>query len=196
MGTKLVYLFDEIGKEFTGTYAAQESPIIPGEFIAPINSTDKTLPAFNSETQKLIFDIKKNEWHVANIPVLLIPTLEQIKSRQWDAIKAERDRRKSGGVKVKVGTADKWFHSDGASLIQITSLVALGASIPTGLRWKTMDGTFVAIGQTVATKVLAAAVAGDQAIFGVAETHKAAMAACADPSTYDFSAGWPKIYGE
>lgn len=124
------------------------------------------------------------------------PTPEQIKTRQWDAIKGERDRRKVGGVKVKVGTTNKWFHSDDASRIQQMGLVMMGASIPAGLQWKTMDGTFVAMDQTVAGNVFAASAASDQAIFAVAETHKAAMEASADPSTYDFSTGWPKIYGE
>lgn len=123
-------------------------------------------------------------------------TVNQIKSQQWDAIKAERDRRKAGGVKVKVGTTNKWFHSDDASRIQQMGLVMMGASIPAGLQWKTMDGTFVAMDQTVAANVFAAAAASDQAIFAVAEGHKTAMEASADPSTYDFSTGWPKIYGE
>lgn len=123
-------------------------------------------------------------------------TIDQIKSRQWDAIKAERDRRKAGGVKVKVGTTNKWFHSDDASRIQQMGLVMMGASIPADLQWKTMDGTFVGMTQIVAGNVFAAAAASDQAIFGVAETHKVAMEASADPSTYDFSTGWPKIYGE
>lgn len=123
-------------------------------------------------------------------------TVDQIKSDQWAAIKAERDRREVGGVKVKVGTTNKWFHSDDASRIQQMGLVMMGASIPAGLQWKTLDGTFVAMDQTVAGNVFAAAAASDQAIFAVAETHKAAMEASADPSTYDFSTGWPKIYGE
>jgi len=127
---------------------------------------------------------------------LQAPTAAQIVAVKWDAIKAERDRRKAGGVKVKVGTTNKWFHSDDASRIQQIGLVMMGASIPANLQWKTMDGTFVAMDQTVAGNVFVAAAASDQVIFGVAETHKAAMEASADPSTYDFSTGWPKIYGE
>lgn len=125
-------------------------------------------------------------------------TIDQtkVKAAKWGAIKAERDRRKSGGVKVKVGTTNKWFHSDDASRIQQMGLVMMGANIPADLQWKTMDGTFVGMTQTVAGNVFAAAAASDQAIFAVAEMHKAAMEASADPSTYDFSTGWPKIYGE
>lgn len=127
---------------------------------------------------------------------LRAPTLAQAKTAAWNAIKAERDRRKMGGVKVKVSTTNKWFHSDDASRIQQMGLVMMGATIPSGLQWKTMDGTFVAMDPTVAGNVFASAAANDQAIFAVAEGHRVALETCADPSTYDFSAGWPKIYGE
>lgn len=120
------------------------------------------------------------------------PTAAQVLER----IKAERDRRKAGGVKVKVGTVNKWFHSDDASLIQQMGLVMMGTSIPADLRWKTMDGSFVTMTQAVAGSVFTAAAASDQAIFAVAETHKAAMESGADPASYDYSTGWPKIYGE
>jgi hypothetical protein len=132
----------------------------------------------------------------AEADVLRAPTVSQIVTTKWLAIKAERDRRKAGGIKVKVGTTDKWFHSDDASRIQQMGLVIMGTSIPASLQWKTMDGTFVTMDRTVVSNVFAAAAASDQAIFDVAETHKAAMEASADPSAYDFSTGWPKIYGE
>lgn len=132
----------------------------------------------------------------AEADALRAPTLDQAKAHRWDAIKAERERRKVGGVKVKVGTVNKWFHSDDASRIQQMGLVMLGAGIPAGLQWKTMDGTFVAMDQTVAGNVFAAAAASDQAIFAVAEGHRVAMEASADPAAYDYSTGWPKVYGE
>lgn len=121
------------------------------------------------------------------------PTVEQSKARKWDAIKVERDRRTDQGG-YKVGT--KWFHSDQKSRSQQLGLVLLGASIPANLQWKTMDGSFVTMTATLAQQVLAAAAASDQAIFAAAETHKAAMEASADPASYDFSAGWPKSFGE
>lgn len=111
----------------------------------------------------------------------------------WEQIKAKRDNlTESGGYKV--GT--KWFHSDQKSRSQQLGLVLLGASIPAGLQWKTMDGSFVTMTQTLAQQILAAGAASDQSIFAAAETHKAAMEASADPASYDYSGGWPKIYGE
>lgn len=111
----------------------------------------------------------------------------------WEAIKSERDRRTQKGG-YKVGTA--WFHSDVFSRSQQIGLVMLGANIPASLQWKTMDGTFVTMTQTLAGQVFAAAAASDQAIFSAAEAHRAEMEASATPETYDFSTGWPKVYGE
>lgn len=126
------------------------------------------------------------------------PTVDvvAITSRQWNAIKAERDRRKTGGVKVGVGGVDKWFHSDDASRIQQMALVMMGANIPANLQWKTLDGSFVTMTQAVAQSVFVAAAASDQAIFAVAEGHRAALAACEDPAVYDYSTGWPAVFGE
>ena len=116
----------------------------------------------------------------------------EITARMWDAIKAERDRRKAGGVKVGA----KWFHSDDGSRIQQMGLVMMGAGIPANLQWKTMDGSFITMTQTLASQVFQAVAASDQAIFTAAETHRVAMEASADPASYDYSGGWPKIYGE
>lgn len=120
------------------------------------------------------------------------PPIDQINGRQWDGIKAERDRRKAGGVKVGA----KWFHSDDGSRIQQMGLVMMGAGIPANLQWKTMDGSFITMTQALATSVFAATTASDQAIFAAAETHRAAMEASADPAVYDYSTGWPAIFGE
>ncbi|HJW26437.1 MAG TPA: DUF4376 domain-containing protein [Rhodocyclaceae bacterium] len=113
----------------------------------------------------------------------------------WQKIKDERDRRtENGGYKVTVGGIDKWFHSDQKSRSQQLGLVLLGANIPNNLQWKTMDGSFVAMTQELALQVLSAGAASDQTIFTAAETHKQAMESSADPSAYDFSAGWPVTF--
>lgn len=121
------------------------------------------------------------------------PSSNQVKADKWDAIKVERDRRiESGGYRVGA----KWFHSDQKSRGQQLGLVLLGANIPAGLQWKTMDGSFVTMTTTLAQQILYAGAASDQAIFAAAEIHKAAMEASADPSAYDFSGGWTAIYGD
>lgn len=120
------------------------------------------------------------------------PVDPNVKVDMWNAIKTERDRRKAGGVKVGA----KWFHSDDGSRIQQMGLVMMGASIPANLQWKTMDGSFITMTQALASQVFQAVAASDQAVFTAAETHRASMEASADPASYDYSTGWPKIYGE
>ena len=110
----------------------------------------------------------------------------------WAQIKTERDKRKEGGVSV----GGKWFHSDDASRIQQLSLVLLSSNIPKGLQWKTMDGSFIEMDAKLAKKIFDAQVLNDQTIFSVAQQHKMSMEASTIPSSYDYSKGWPKIYGE
>lgn len=117
---------------------------------------------------------------------------EQIVAAAWHGIKTERDRRKEGGVKVGA----KWFHSDDGSRIQQMGLVMMGANLPAGLQWKTMDGSVITMTPALAQQVFTGQAASDQAIFAVAEQHRVAMEASADPATYDYSTGWPKIFGE
>lgn len=133
------------------------------------------------------------------------PSAAEITAVKWGAIKAERDRRKAGGFKV--GT--QWFHSDADSRIQhiglkdmARDLLAAGGAMADNLtilgqpvRWKTMDGSFATITAQLAFDIVAAAGDLDARLFAVAETHRAAMEAAADPAAYDFSAGWPETFG-
>ena len=115
------------------------------------------------------------------------------RAEKWEAIKAERDRRTiTGGYQV----AGKWFHSDVFSRSQQIGMVMLGASLPAGLQWKTMDGSFVTMTPTLAQQVFGAAAASDATIFGTAEAKRMAMEASTTPWDYDVQAGWPPMYGE
>lgn len=120
---------------------------------------------------------------------------------KWEKIKAERSRREAGGVKVQTGIdaanapVYKWFHSDTDSRIKMLGLKIYGVSVPS-VQWKTMTGEFVPMTQDIANNIFQAVAAADQAIFAKAEEHKAAMLASADPAGYNFSAGWPLIFGE
>ena len=116
-----------------------------------------------------------------------------IKIDLWDAIKAERDRRKNdGGYRVGVN----WYHSDTSSRIQQLGLVMMGAGLPANLYWKTMDNGFVLMTQTLALQIFQTAAASDMTIFTVAEQKKTAMLASATPASYDYLSGWPLIHGE
>lgn len=138
-------------------------------------------------------------------PIVAGPSVAETKAAKWEAIKAERDRRKAGGLKVGA----LWFHSDADSRIQhlglkdkARDLLAAGGVVTDNLtilgqpvRWKTIDGSSATVTAELAFDIVAAAGDLDARLFAVAETHRAAMEAAADPSAYDFSAGWPETFG-
>ncbi len=118
--------------------------------------------------------------------------LAAARQQVWEQIKARRDSRKEGGVKV----SGKWFHTDAASRVQHLGLRMLGNSIPPGLMWKTMDGSFVEMTPALSAGIFLAVLTQDTQIFAVAEQHRAAVYASEDPFSYDFTLGWPPIFGE
>lgn len=121
---------------------------------------------------------------------------DMILSILWNEIKQYRDNLSvTGGYKV--GT--KWYHSDIFSRSQQIGLVLLGANIPSGLQWKTMDGSFESMTQTLAGQIFAAAAVQDQAIFAKAEYHKAQLEllnTAEELEAYDWKSGWPEVYSE
>lgn len=116
--------------------------------------------------------------------------LAELQAQAWASIQVERERRRVGGVKA----GQHWFHSDDASRIQQLGLVMLGANVPP-IQWKTLKlsgpPVFVTMSQQLAGQIFQAVVTWDAQVFAASETHRAAMEASADPSTYDFSGGWP-----
>lgn len=132
--------------------------------------------------------------------------LANAQARKWEAIKAERDARKVGGINVDTPFGPQWFHSDIDSRIQhlglkdrARDLLAAGGTLLDGLlilgselvMWKTMGGTFVPITAQLAFDIVAAGADLDAQLFAVAEGHRVAMEALPDPTQYDFSGGWP-----
>lgn len=118
--------------------------------------------------------------------------LPDAKARKWEAIKAERDRRKEAGYMV----AGHRYHSDQASRIQQLGLVIMGANIPPGLQWKTVDNGFVPMTQTLAQQIFAATAHNDATLHAVAEMKKAAVNALntlAEVEAFDVTAGWPVV---
>lgn len=108
----------------------------------------------------------------------------------WESIKALRDQKVQAGGYTAGG---KWFHSDTFSRTQQMALFMMGAAVP-AVQWKTMDGTFVTMTQTLAGAIFAAGAASDQALFARAEVLRAAVYAAADPAAVDINAGWPAAY--
>lgn len=118
------------------------------------------------------------------------PTIEERRVAAWDRIKADRERRRQSGVLVN----GHWFHSNDTSRIQQIGLVMMGANIPPGLLWRTMDNGEVPMTPELAAGIFQATAASDAAHFEAAKAHRAAMEAAPDPDAYDFSSGWPAIY--
>jgi hypothetical protein len=131
-----------------------------------------------------------------NNRIVIVPAPAPTRSEQiakvWGLIKAERDRRKYGGVQVGA----KWFHSDDASRILQMGLVMMGNAMPNNVQWKTLDNSFIPMTPALAQQIFNTIAASDQFIFGTAEAHGAALEISSDPASYDYSTGWPKIYGE
>jgi hypothetical protein len=98
----------------------------------------------------------------------------------------------TGGYQVN----GKWFDSDPFSRTQQLGLVAMGSNMPSGLQWKTMDGSFIEMTPALALEILSAGAASDNAIFQAGETILAEMLASPNPATFDINQGWPKVYGQ
>jgi len=98
------------------------------------------------------------------------------------------------GGGFKVGSV--WFHSDTKSRSQQLGLALSGETLTQGLRWKTLDGSFIDMTPTLASEIVTAFSASDQAIFAAAEQHKAALEKSEEPENYDYSTGWPEMFQE
>lgn len=203
--TKTVSQLDADGY-FVGPVVADESPLELGVFLLPALAVDAPPPVMTPGTRARWngegFEVTDIQYPNPEPP----ETIAEAKNRVWREIMAERDLRKSGGVKIE----EKWFHSDDSSRIQhlglkdqardmitaglpdTTRLQKLGADV----RWKTMDGSFIYLTVRHAFDIVAAVGDLDALAFTAAEVHRMAMESCADPSAYDFSAGWPDIYEE
>lgn len=123
------------------------------------------------------------------------PTLAARQAAAWERIKAERDRRKSLGVKFGA----HWYHSDADSRIQQLSLFVMGSNVPP-VQWKTLTASgapvFVTMTQSIAAGIFQGTAASDAAVFAAAEAHRVAMEASSTPETYDLSGGWPAGFGD
>lgn len=119
------------------------------------------------------------------------------------AINAKRDQLTQNGGYPLDGF---WFHSDSYSLSQQQGLIlaamqvqAAGGDMDAPLlptAWKTMGGNRVPMTARLALRLLPAAMAQQGEIFDAAEAHGVAMMESPDPASYDYSGGWPQVFGE
>ncbi len=117
--------------------------------------------------------------------------LTEIKTSLINKVKQIRDHKtENGGFPVN----GKWFHSNVFSRTQQVGLVISGQSIPPGLMWKTMDGSFVEMTPALATSIFMSAVQQDTALFAYAEVLINQINTSSNPTTIDLTAGWPATY--
>lgn len=138
-------------------------------------------------------------WKIGTASDLLAKAL----SEKWEAIKVERDRLTQNGGYPLDGF---WFHSDAYSLSQQQGLIlaamqvqASGGDMNAPLMatpWYAMGSVPVVMTASLAMRLLPAAMAQQVAIFEAAKAHKVVLEASADPASYDFSEGWPQVFGK
>lgn len=169
-----------------------------GEQFGVVEMVETAQPSYNHITQSieeatptLVGGIWTQQWTVTNLSLEQAEAnLLAVENQAWERIKAERDRRKSIGVKV----GKHWYHSDADSRIQQISLFVMGAAVPP-IQWKTLTTShppvFVTMTPALAAGIFQATAASDAAVFAAAEVHRVVMEASSTPESYDFSGGWP-----
>lgn len=151
-------------------------------------------PAYNGANQRLTGP----QYEFDGAAVQRVYVVEDISSTElqegiWQRIKTIRDKyTQQGGYKAQ----GKWFHSDTFSRSQQIGLVIMGSSIPAGLQWKTMDGSFVPMTPTLAQAVFQAAALQDNLLFSYAEQLNQQVKLSTNPTSIDIEQGWPETYKE
>lgn len=149
--------------------------------------------ATNEPANRNFYNVTE-EYNGATVTYINTPMdLAAIRERLWTQIKSHRDYVKTNGGCLVQG---KWFHSDTDSKQQQIALVIMGANIPANLQWKTLDGSFVTMTQSLASEIFVAQVVREQSIFTVAENKRAAIASMTieQLEAYDVLDGFPQEY--
>lgn len=151
---------------------------------------------------ELINDLWFFKWTVMDMPAEDVARMRtSAQESVWNAIKAERDSRKAGGLKLTVGDTDYWFWTDDPSRNQYAMLDSMARrkalSDDTKLDdWKTMDGSFVPFPVSLLHQVMDTGIANESALFHVAEMKRQAMLLADNPLTFEWQDGWPQTYAE
>ena len=159
---------DENGTRFTRVpadlYEEIHDPVPPADY------SDETYYRTEQDDAPYVIFTKKSD--------------EQIAAVWWEKVKQQRDELIENGGCLHQG---KWFHSDVRSKQQQIALKDLGQDIPVGLKWKTMDGTFIDMTPAIAASLFVAQIQREMGIFQIAETVKATPFA---------TINWPERYVE
>ena len=135
------------------------------------------------------WDADKKTWVLDKVAAQARKAAQQ--QEMWARIKQKRHDNLRGGVYVK--SIGKWLHSDDESRAQYTFMRTMPA-LPEKMVWKTMDNTFVPMTKALLDELSLQLLADEQADFGNAERHRAAMLKAGNPMDYDYSGGWTANY--
>lgn len=189
--------------------AAHPNTSFPDPFVAPDEYAlvfPTPQPTYNSVTQRAqettpVLTAKghwEQQWKVVELfdtqaekdAAMSANRATQIEDKTL-AIKAERDKRKFGGVKV--GT--QWLHTDTYSRTQWIGMMIMGANIP-AIPWTTMDGSTVTTSQALAGQVFQGTAKLDAAIFSHASALISEVRLATNPALVIITSGWPPTFGE
>lgn len=160
-------------------------------------------------------------WRVVSLDYAVVEAQKAAAiDQKWEAIKEERDRRISGGVKILINGTERWFHTDIKSKLQhlgnkdtARDQLAAGGSMAdpvldedTGAQivWKTLtpDGTpevWIPLTCEIVFAIVRACKSLELATHKAAVVLKSQMSASADPAIYNFmqdaaNTKWPIIF--
>lgn len=136
------------------------------------------------------WDNIQNQWVVC--PELDAYKYLEQQDELWELIKERRLQAVTSGVYVE--SVDKWFHTDTVSVTSystIAGMIALNNYEP--VQWKVMDNTWLLLTEPLFKELQTAMSQKTNAIYAVAEQHKAAMLLADNPLEYDFSDGWSEV---
>lgn len=149
--------------------------------LLPINNPD--IPY----DDKSIWDGEQNQWVVC--PELAAYKYVENQELMWERIKQLRQEKITQGVYIP--SIDKHFHTDETSVALYTNIgnsIALGVFKP--LNWKTMEGDFVKLTETLFKEVHVAIINNTESIYAKAEWHKYMMMQADEPLEYDYKDKW------
>lgn len=184
---------------YLGSSEADESPLEPGVWLIPANATTAEPPPVVPGTTR---HYAAGGWEYREVaPAADSPIVTPAEVSA--SIRTERDRRiRTGGYPLD----GLWYHSDAYSLAQQQGLILAAIQVQAGggdldapligSLWTTMSGERVTMSARLALRLLPAATAQQVAIYEAARAHLAALAETDDPDGYNWSGGWPEVFGD
>lgn len=202
--TKYQYI-ERNGYEWIKT--ADAIPEVPAVEDDPETPEDESQPAIPAVPEQGYYQMK---WNIIDMTEeQKAPVRLQYQSQVWAEIRAERDRRLGDvGIPLTIGGVEKGLETDVLNRTRYLKMAMTAAQLKasggldtdayvvdsTQVMWKTMDNSFVPMTLGLAIQIADAVELQEAQVFAQGEAHKTAMLLLDDPTTYDYSTGWPAQY--